>query len=97
MRKLLTFLIALALIVFAVSSPSQAQVGQIPSYLQPAPSGGSPTEICSASLVAWHKADVQVFNTGTTPAANGQTLSGWQDQSGKGNHLIVNFTWSTRF
>jgi hypothetical protein len=46
MRKLLTFLIALASIVFAVvASPVQAQMGQIPNIaqLQPAPSGGGYT------------------------------------------------------
>jgi hypothetical protein len=38
MRKLLTFLIALA--VVGVSASSFAQVGQIPAYIQPPPSGG---------------------------------------------------------
>jgi hypothetical protein len=43
MHKLLTFLTALASIVFAVCSPSLAQMGQIPVYTQPAPSSGPTT------------------------------------------------------
>jgi hypothetical protein len=43
MRKLLTLWIALAARIVALVSPAFAQVGQIPTYLQPAPSGGGRT------------------------------------------------------
>jgi hypothetical protein len=43
MRKLLSFLIALASIAFAVCSPASAQMGQIPAYTQPAPPSGPTT------------------------------------------------------
>jgi hypothetical protein len=43
MRKLLTFLIALASIAFGVCSPASAQMAAWqPMALQPAPSGGGP-------------------------------------------------------
>jgi hypothetical protein len=60
MRKLLTFLIALAAIVFAVRSPAYAQVGQIPTYLQPAPSGGG-----GPLTITWQSG----IGTSTAPAA----------------------------
>jgi len=46
----------------------------------------SPSSI--AGLAAWYKADAQVYNTGTTPATNGQTISQWTDQSSTGANLL---------
>lgn len=46
MRKNLTFLIALVISI-SVAASSFAQVGQIPTYLQPPPSGGAPVTIFS--------------------------------------------------
>jgi len=58
MRKLLTLWIALAA-VLSVNASSFAQVGQIPAYLQPAPSGG-----CSdTNATAWAAAVVTAGGT----------------------------------
>jgi hypothetical protein len=81
MRKFLTFLIALASIVFAVGSPSQAQVGGL---MFPGPrsfaSGGAWTPASlGANLIAWYKADTGVTGTATVTA--------WADQSGNGNNV----------
>jgi hypothetical protein len=59
LRKLLTFLIALAAVAFGVSSPSLGQVGQIPTYLQPAPASGGaytgPGDVVSGATAWWGK------------------------------------------
>jgi hypothetical protein len=41
-----------------------------------------------AGLIAWYDATSNVYNAGTTPATNGQTVSQWTDKSGNGHHLI---------
>jgi hypothetical protein len=50
----------------------------------------TPDVLFGANLIAWFKADTQVYNTGTTLATNGQTVSQWTDQSGNANHLTQN-------
>jgi hypothetical protein len=35
----------------------------------------------TTNLELWLRADAEVFNTGTTPATNGQTVNSWSDQS----------------
>jgi hypothetical protein len=56
-------------------------------------SGGvwTPASLGSA-LVAWHKADVGVTDTG-----NNTAVTGWADQSGNGNDLAVHFTNQSTF
>lgn len=44
-----------------------------------------------ASLVAWYKADVGVTNTSAAAATDGQSVTGWQDQSGH-NLWATNWT-----
>lgn len=42
--------------------------------------GGGPVDPSTiANLVVWYKADNKVYNTGTTLATDGQTVSGWGD------------------
>ena len=38
----------------------------------------------TADLQLWLRADAEVFNTGTTPATDGQTVNSWSDQSASG-------------
>lgn len=43
--------------------------------------------------VLWLKADAEVFtDAGITPAANGQAVQQWNDQSGNGNHVTQTVT-----
>jgi hypothetical protein len=89
MRKLLTFLITLGAIVFAVGSPAFAQVGQIPAYLQPAPSGGSCsgwTPATPSGLVGWYNAD----SANVSPNTNGATVTVMTDLSSGAHNMAPN-------
>jgi len=71
----------------------QAQVGVLdladPVFLSPsAAGGGGGSEPPTTSLLAHYEADSEVFtDAGTTPAADGEAVYQWNDQSGNGNHL----------
>lgn len=71
--------------------PSQRAVK---AYVDNAVSGGggssfTPPPGVDASLVQWLDAGAGVFTDAamTSPASNGNTVKGWADQSGKGNHV----------
>src|SRR5664280_2630717 len=94
MRKFLTFLIALASIIFAVCSPASAQqsiLGFPPGMFQnKAAQGGTAwTPAQLPNLIAWYKADVGVYTDTacSTPATNSTTVGCWKDQSGNGYDL----------
>lgn len=44
----------------------------------------------TANLGLWLKANSQVYNTGTTAATNGQTVSTWVNQTGGTNAVVAN-------
>jgi hypothetical protein len=49
-----------------------------------------PPTIFGASLIAWYKADTEVYNdAGTTLAADTETVQQWNDQSGNDYHLSL--------
>lgn len=60
-----------------------------PSFMPKVAGGGSWTPASlGTALVAWYKADANVYNdAGTTLATNGQTVQQWNDQSGNGFNL----------
>ena len=50
--------------------------------------GGGSSEPPTTALLAHYEADSEVFtDAGTTPAADGEAVYQWNDQSGNGNHL----------
>jgi len=55
---------------------------------------GSSSSYLGISTVpyAWYDARTNVYNTGTTPATDNQTVSQWSDLSGNGRHLTNTFT-----
>jgi hypothetical protein len=86
MRKLLTFLIALAaaLALAPASALSPQERVLLLGVGKPAASGGGFTPASLTGLIGWYKADVGVTNTGNnTPA------TAWADQSGNGNTLAT--------
>src|ERR1700689_1295094 len=99
MRKLLTFLVALASIVFAVGAPSQAQFvtlgAQGCSGAGCAGGGGSCagwTPATPSGLVGWYNAD----SANVSPNTNGATVTVMTDLSSLGNNIAPNgFTGPT--
>lgn len=93
MRKLLTFLVALASIVFAVGSPSQAwwqSVQQVAVSSGGSCSGWTPAT--PAGLVGWYNAD----SANVSPNTNGATVTAMTDLSSLGNNMAPNgFTGPT--
>jgi hypothetical protein len=48
-----------------------------------------PLQLFGADLLAWYKADTEVFSdAGTTPAVDTNTVQQWNDQSGNDFHLL---------
>ena len=98
MRKLLTFLIALAAIVFAVGSPASAQVGGLGFFRGQGwgiSFGGSCsgwTPATPSGLVGWYNAD----SANVSPNTNGATVTTLTDLSSLGNNMAPNgFTGPT--
>jgi hypothetical protein len=92
MRKLLTFLIALGAVVFAIASPCSAQMtttGAGSTFKSPVP--WTPAQL--TGLIAWYKADndsTNVFSDVgcTTPqTTNGGNVLCWKDRSGVGRNI----------
>lgn len=50
--------------------------------------GGKGTTDGNSNLVLWLRADSGVLNAGALPAANGETVVTWQDQSGNNYHAL---------
>lgn len=76
--KLFRFAVPLVL-VFLISISSSAQSGP----------GGYEDTSGSSDLVLWLRGDVGVLNGSSNPAANGEGVSTWQDQSGYGYNAIA--------
>lgn len=71
-----------------LAAPAIVRAGSLPLLGAGGPSGAAWTPASLTGLIGWYKADAQVYNSGTTLATNGQTISQWTDQSGLNNHLV---------
>lgn len=69
--------------------PILARRRQLQTHAAFDPTASAPFTPASLSgLIGWWKSDTGVFkDAGVTPAANGDTVNQWNDQSGNGNNL----------